>query len=89
MDPAGNADPQAQPMGWIVDTTPPDTTLANPGNLTGKDVAVFSFTSSEAGSTFQCSFRHRAFTACTSPDPVDVPGFGFTDVQGPGHRRSR
>ena len=76
VDPAGNVDSQATPITWTVDTTPPDTTLANPGNLTGKDVALFSFTSSEAGSTFQCSFRHRAFTACTSPDPVDVPGSG-------------
>ena len=76
VDPAGNADPQVPPVTWTVDTTPPDTTLANPGNLTGKDVALFSFTSSEAGSTFQCSFRHRAFAACTSPDPVDVPGSG-------------
>jgi hypothetical protein len=76
VDPAGNVDPQAQPIIWTVDTTPPDTTLANPGNLTGEEVAVFSFTSSEAGSTFQCSFRHRAFTPCTSPDAVDVPGSG-------------
>ncbi len=76
MDLAGNADLQAQPISWTVDTTPPDTTLANPGNLTGKDVAVFSFTSSEAGSMFQCSFRNRAFAACTSPDAVDVPGSG-------------
>jgi hypothetical protein len=76
VDPAGNVDPQAQPIIWTVDTTPPDTTITNPGNLTGKDVAVFSFTSSEAGSTFQCSFRKAAFTACTSPDAVDVPGSG-------------
>lgn len=76
VDPAGNVDTQAQPIVWTVDTTPPDTTLADPGNLTGQDVAVFSFTSSEAGSTFQCSFRKAAFTACTSPDAVDVPGSG-------------
>ena len=76
VDPAGNVDLQAQPIGWTVDTTAPDTTLASPGNLTGKDVAVFSFTANEAGSTFQCSFRNHAFTPCTSPDAVDVPGSG-------------
>ncbi len=76
MDPAGNVDPQAQPIAWTVDTTPPGTTLKVPGGLTGKDVVVFSFTSTEAGSTFQCAFRHHAFTACTSPDAVDVPGSG-------------
>ena len=76
VDPAGNVDTQAQPIVWTVDSTPPDTMLANPGNLVARDVAVFSFTSTEAGSTFQCSFRNSAFTACTSPDAVDVPGSG-------------
>jgi hypothetical protein len=76
VDPAGNVDPQAQPIGWTVDTTPPDTALVVPGHLTGKDVVDFSFSSSEAGSTFQCSFRNAAFVPCTSPYPVDVPGSG-------------
>jgi hypothetical protein len=76
VDPAGNVDTQAQPIVWTVDTTPPDTTIADPGNLTAKDVAVFSFSSTESGSTFQCSFRNKPFSACTSPDAVDVPGSG-------------
>ena len=76
VDPAGNVDTQAQPIIWTVDTTPPDTTLANPGSLVAEDVAVFQFTSSEPGSTFQCSFRNKPFSACTSPDAVDVPGSG-------------
>jgi hypothetical protein len=76
IDPAGNVDPTAQPIIWTVDSTPPDTTIANPGNLVARDVAVFSFTSSEAGSTFQCAFGNAPFAACTSPDAVDVPGSG-------------
>ncbi len=76
VDPAGNVDPLAQPLTWSVDTTPPDTTLASTGNLTGRQVVEFSFTSSEAGSTFQCSFRNAAFAPCTSPDPVDIPHSG-------------
>jgi hypothetical protein len=76
VDPAGNVDPLAQPIDWTVDTTPPGTTLHIPGGLTGKDVVVFSFTSTEPGSTFQCSFRSAAFTPCTSPDAVDVPHSG-------------
>ena len=52
------------------------TTLVVPGHLTGKDVVVFSFSSSEAGSTFQCSFRTAAFVPCMSPYAVDVPGSG-------------
>jgi hypothetical protein len=76
VDPAGNVDTQAQPISWTVDTTPPDTTLADPGNLVARDVAVFQFTSSEAGSTFQCSFANAAFAPCASPDAVDVLGSG-------------
>ena len=76
VDRAGNTDTQAQPVIWTVDTTPPDTVLADPGNLVAADVAVFTFTSTEAGSTFQCSFRNAPFTACTSPEAVDVPGSG-------------
>jgi hypothetical protein len=76
VDSAGNVDTLAQPIVWTVDTTPPDTVLANPGNLTAQQVAVFSFTSTQPGSTFQCSFDNAAFTACTSPDAVDVPRSG-------------
>ncbi len=76
VDPAGNVDTQAQPINWTVDTTPPDTVLANPGNLVAQEVAVFSFTSTEASSTFECAFGNAAFSACTSPDAVDVPGSG-------------
>jgi hypothetical protein len=76
VDPAGNVDPTAQPIVWTVDSTPPDTAIANPGNVVGRDVVVFSFTSTEAGSTFQCSFGTAPFSACTSPEDVDVPGSG-------------
>jgi hypothetical protein len=76
VDPAGNVDPTAQPIVWTVDSTPPDTTLANPGNVVAKDFVAFTFTSTEAGSTFQCAFGNAPFAACTSPDVVDVPGSG-------------
>lgn len=76
VDPAGNVDTQAQPITWTVDGTPPDTVLAKPGNVVGAQVVSFSFTSSEPGSTFQCSFDNAPFTACTSPAAVDVPGSG-------------
>ena len=50
------------------DTTPPDTTItAGPsGTVTSTD-AAFSFTSSEAGSTFECTLDTAAYAACTSP----------------------
>ena len=50
------------------DTTPPDTSItSNPAALTNSTSAIFSFTSTEAGSTFGCSLDGSAFTACTSP----------------------
>ena len=72
VDPAGNIDTQAQPITWTVDTTPPDTVLADPGDIVGNSVPTFTFTASEPNSTFQCSFDSGPFAACTSPDLVDV-----------------
>ena len=67
-DPAGNTDPTPASHTWTVDLTAPDTTITggptNPSNVTAPS---FSFTSTEAGSTFQCSLDGAAFAACTSP----------------------
>jgi hypothetical protein len=50
------------------DTTPPDTTIASgPSNPTSSTSASFAFTSSEAGSTYQCKLDAGAYGACTSP----------------------
>jgi hypothetical protein len=76
VDPAGNTDVQAQPITWTVDTTPPDTVLANPGNIVGSLDPVFTFTATEPGSSFECSFKNAPFATCTSPSLVDVPGSG-------------
>jgi hypothetical protein len=52
----------------IADTTPPDTTIvAGPGGSTATTAATFSFSSSESGSTFQCSLDGGAYQQCTSP----------------------
>lgn len=72
VDPAGNLDTQAQPITWTVDTTPPDTLLADPGNIVGESDPAFTFTSSEMNATFQCSFDSAPFATCTSPARVDV-----------------
>jgi hypothetical protein len=76
VDPAGNVDTQAQPIAWTVDTTPPDTVLADPGNIVGESDPAFTFTSSETGATFQCSLDGAPFAPCTSPDRVYVPHSG-------------
>ncbi|HEY2766994.1 MAG TPA: hypothetical protein VGI76_01985 [Solirubrobacteraceae bacterium] len=76
VDPAGNVDTQAQPITWTVDTTPPDTTLADPGNIVSDSDPAFTFTSSEANATFQCALDDAPFAACASPDHVEVSHSG-------------
>jgi Big-like domain-containing protein len=50
------------------DTDPPETTISSgPSGLTASFDATFSFTSDEAGSTFECSLDGAAFASCTSP----------------------
>jgi hypothetical protein len=65
-DTAGNTGPAAS-FAWTVDTTAPDTSLdSSPTNPSSPDVS-FAFSSTEAGSTFECSLDGAAFSACTSP----------------------
>jgi hypothetical protein len=53
------------------DCAPPDTTItAGPKAKTKKKKATFEFTSTEPGSTFECSLNGAPFAACTSPDEV-------------------
>ena len=50
------------------DTTPPDTMIAaGPSGTTTSNSASFTFSSSEAGSTFQCRLDDGNFGSCTSP----------------------
>jgi Bacterial Ig-like domain len=51
----------------VVDNSPPDTTItASPASPSTQSVS-FSFTSTQAGSTFECELDAGGFTACTSP----------------------
>lgn len=56
------------PVSFTVDNTAPDTTItsANPGSISNTSQS-FTFTSSETGSTFECSIDSGAYSACTSP----------------------
>jgi len=72
-DPAGNTDPTPASYTWTVDTTPPDTTppdtsiTAAPPARSNSSGASFSFTATEAGSTFACQLDASAFAVCVSP----------------------
>jgi hypothetical protein len=51
----------------LADTTPPQTTIASsPPDPSPSSVATFTYTSSEAGSSFECSLDGSAFTACAA-----------------------
>ncbi|HYU62131.1 MAG TPA: hypothetical protein VEK39_15355 [Solirubrobacterales bacterium] len=55
------------------DTAPPETTITKgPKDKTKKKTATFEFSSSEPGSTFQCSLDGGAFESCSSPHEVKV-----------------
>src|SRR5204862_483428 len=67
-DAAGNTDPTPASYAWTVDTTPPDTTItAAPPAISTSSSASFSFTATEAGSSFACQLDSGAFTTCVSP----------------------
>jgi Ca2+-binding RTX toxin-like protein len=71
IDPAGNADLSSASRTFTVtgvDTTPPDTTITSgPAGSTNDNTPTFGFTSTEAGSTFECSIDNGPFAACDSP----------------------
>jgi glucose/arabinose dehydrogenase/PKD repeat protein len=50
------------------DTTPPETTITSgPSATVNSTSATFEFSSSEAGSTFECRLDSTTFSSCTSP----------------------
>jgi hypothetical protein len=72
IDVAGNIDPTPATRSWTVqapaDTTAPDTTIGSgPSGTTTSTGASLEFTSTESGSTFQCSLNSGSWAPCTSP----------------------
>ena len=66
-DAAGNGDPTPANHRWIVDVTPPETTLDSaPSKLTTSTSATFAFSSADA-EAFECSLDGAAFEPCESP----------------------
>jgi subtilisin family serine protease len=72
-DQAGNTDQTPATRSFTVDTTPPDTTIiAGPSGTITTNQATFTFSSNEAGSSFECGFDGSGFSPCSSP--VTYPG---------------
>jgi hypothetical protein len=75
-DAAGNVDPSPASRGWAVevapDKTPPNTSISSgPASTTTSTSASFGFSSSESGSTFQCSLDSAPPSSCASPMAYD------------------
>ena len=64
-DSAGTNDPSPAERTWKVDTVAPATTITSV-SVSGRS-ATFSFSSSEAGSTFECRLDGGAWQSCSSP----------------------
>ncbi|MGB2952711.1 MAG: chitobiase/beta-hexosaminidase C-terminal domain-containing protein, partial [Gaiellaceae bacterium] len=67
-DLAGNTDPTPATSTWTIDTVAPNTTISSgPSDPTASTSASLAFTSSESGSTFECSLDGGAYSGCSSP----------------------
>ena len=76
IDPAGNVDPTPATRSFTVDIQAPDTTITSgPPNPTTDRTPTFTFTSTEAGSTFQCRLDSSNFAACSSPKTYSTQSF--------------
>ena len=66
IDAFGNVDPSPASRSFTVDTAAPDTTITGgPAGPTNDSTPTFTFTSSEAGSTFECRVDDGGFAPCT------------------------
>jgi hypothetical protein len=66
-DAAGNMSGPAS-LAWSIDTVNPVVTLTNkPPSPTNQVIASFTFSSNNAGSTYECKLDGPSFSACASP----------------------
>ncbi len=64
----GNTDQTPASYTWMIDTTPPDTTIDSyPSDPSNSADPSFTFSANEAGSTFECDLDGLGWAACTSP----------------------
>jgi hypothetical protein len=67
VDEAGNVDASPVKISITVDATPPETTITSAPTVTKDTTPKIKFASSEAGSTFLCSFDSEPFGPCSNP----------------------
>jgi subtilisin family serine protease len=64
-DAAGNSSTETR--SFSVDTVPPDTLISGPSGPTNDSTPTFTFSSSEAGASFECQLDVGGFSVCSSP----------------------
>jgi hypothetical protein len=63
----GHTDASPATYTWLVDTTPPETTIVDkPASLSNETSPSFSFGSSEGGSTFECRLDGAGYFGCNN-----------------------
>ena len=73
-DAAGNISPCSAARAYVEDSVAPQTTITGgPGSSTTDNTPTFNFSSSEAGSTFQCRFDSDPFAPCSGPGASHTP----------------
>jgi CSLREA domain-containing protein len=74
IDSMGNIDPSPASHAWTVVSPPETAILSGPDSVINVRSATFTFSSDQAGSTFECSLDQGPFGDCTSPHTVnDLP----------------
>jgi hypothetical protein len=72
-DRAGNVEQTAALHSWVVDVTPPDTSVSSgPPSRTNSTFGALGLHATEPGSTFECSLDGGAFQSCASPKTYDA-----------------
>ncbi|MGZ3687588.1 MAG: LamG-like jellyroll fold domain-containing protein [Bdellovibrionota bacterium] len=78
----GTATSSSVAVQWVRDTTPPTTTLNTvPSDPTAGTSASASFSSNDAGGTFECNLDAAGFSACTSPHTMSGLANGSHTLQ--------
>ncbi|MFZ3332507.1 MAG: hypothetical protein WA197_17865, partial [Candidatus Acidiferrales bacterium] len=74
---AGEVDPTPASASFTVEATPPQTTITSAphGRIPTGEVSI-AFTSSEVGSSFQCSLDGGGYSSCSSPYVIADPAAG-------------